>query len=42
MFAGTQKHKSNYMEGWTYAKQTNKIYDCEGTRTHDHLVGLNG
>ena len=38
MFAGIQKHKNNYMEAWTYVKQSNKTYDCEGKRTHNHLV----
>ena len=38
MFAGIQKYKNNYMEAWTYVKQSNKIYDCEGIRTHIHLV----
>ena len=26
------------MEAWTYLKQSNKINNCEGTRTRDHLV----
>ena len=26
------------MEAWAYVKWSNKIYDCEETRTHNHLV----
>ena len=26
------------MEAWTYLKQSNEIYDCEGTPTRNHLV----
>ena len=38
MFSGIQKHKNKYTEVWTYVKQSNKIYDCEGNRIHNHLV----
>ena len=37
MFAGIEKHKNNYMKAWTFVRQNNKIYDCEGDRTHNHL-----
>ena len=37
MFVRTQKHKNNDMEAWTYVKHSNKTYDFEGTRTHNHL-----
>ena len=36
MLAGIQRHKNNNMEAWTYVKQSIKIYDCEGNRTHNH------
>ena len=26
------------MEAWTYLKQNNTMYGCEGTRTRNHLV----
>ena len=38
MFAEIQNHKNNnYMEAWTYVKESNKIYDFEETPTHNHL-----
>ena len=38
MFSGIQKQKNKFIEVWGYVKQSNKIYDRGGTRTHNHLV----
>ena len=37
----SQEYKNTRASTWkykTYVKQTYKIYNCEGTRTHNHLV----